>query len=480
MTCEQCRDNLTEFIEGELTPEREEQMCAHLAACSECARALAEIRVMVDALHDLPEVEPPADLRESLRGIASTAEAPSPAWWQRSRGVWTAVVGAAAAVLIIGAGVHFYPGAAGPMAPPMVADRPASVEDETIAAEREVNDAVEAAAEEPRSEAVPPSDDALAEAAAADSPAPSVEESAPSSGADAASAARPRRNAPSPRAAPVPEPEAASEPEPEPAPPVEDVAPSPGADGTIDADGGSRGPAGPAGPATRSMVAEVEEPTFSRETLTLPEPKYLDAAEGTASTTFGEGTPFTVGVSPPHEKVTGAIVPATIRLEAEADVARTRVTVSGSDDLDLVGLHKDGMLFEGPLKAGQQTVLSVRMLAKKPGPQTMTLRVRSTDPIVDTQLDVRMGNFSEPTPSAERPVQFNFVGTPIREAVSEVSRQSGMSVVVDPGVGDATVTARADDAIPAGGALRAIAEAAGLQVTEKGGTIVVERAEVDQ
>lgn len=220
------------------------------------------------------------------------------------------------------------------------------------------------------------------------------------------------------------------------------------------------------------MVAESVEAAEGPETLKIAPPAYLDAGEG-GTARIGEGTPFTVGVTPPHEKVTGTVVPATIRLQTEADVARARVTVAGSEDLELVGLGENGVVFEGPLTAGQETVLSIRMMALRAGPQSITMRVRSTDPVVDTQLDVGMGEFRPPVPPSERPVQFNFVGTPIRDAVAEITRQSGMSVIVDPGVGDATVTARADDAIPAAAALRAIAESAGLKITERGRTSVV-------
>lgn len=211
------------------------------------------------------------------------------------------------------------------------------------------------------------------------------------------------------------------------------------------------------------------------DTLKLAPPAYLDAASG-GSARIGTGTPFTVGVTPPHEKLVGTIVPATIRLEAEADVARARVTVTGSEDLELVGVGDDGTVFEGPLSAGRETTLSVRMLAQTPGTQAITLRIRSTDPVVDTRLEVGMGDFARPLPPAERPVQFNFVGTPVRQAVAEIQRQSGMSVTVDAGVGDATVTARADDAIPAAAALQSIAESAGLRVTQKNGVCVVEEA----
>ena len=44
------------------------------------------------------------------------------------------------------------------------------------------------------------------------------------------------------------------------------------------------------------------------------------------------------------------------------------------------------------------------------------MRLRSTDPVVDTRLAVGMGEFVEAVPPAERPVQFSFTDTPIREA----------------------------------------------------------------
>ncbi len=514
MTCEQCKDNLTAFIEGDLAPPDEQALREHLGTCPGCARALSEMRALVATLRRLPEVEPPAGLRESLRDIPRRGEAASPAWWQRSRTVFTAVAGAAAAALIIGAGLHFYQGESGPMAPPMVAEHSAPRQDEMSAGEpapgggadefAEPVDAVDGAeAEMPAGEGAEIEADAPTRSGR-DTPRAATGPSAAEGGVEPS---RSRGTVRVPREEPATQPRI--EPEPSPGVPDADSAPSPAPPApapeaaVTEREGeassraprmssprpdrapeggaaGPRGPAGPAGPAMRSRMAEVEERAFSEDTLTLPAPKYLDAAEGTASTQVGEGTAFTVGVTPPHERITGTIVPATVRLEAEADVARARVTVAGSDDLDLVGPGDDGVLFEGPLKAGQQTVLSVRMLARRAGTQSMTLRVRSTDPVVDTQLDVGMGEFSEPIPPAERLVQFNFVGTPIREAVSEVTRQSGMSVVVDPGVGDATVTARADDAIPAAGALRAIAEAAGLQITERDGATVVESAGEDQ
>ena len=66
MTCEHCREILSELLEGELTPTAEAEASAHLSACPACARELAELRTLVSALHALPDVDPPSDLRDRL------------------------------------------------------------------------------------------------------------------------------------------------------------------------------------------------------------------------------------------------------------------------------------------------------------------------------------------------------------------------------------------------------------------------------
>ena len=86
------------------------------------------------------------------------------------------------------------------------------------------------------------------------------------------------------------------------------------------------------------MVAAIDRAP-APDVMTLAPPAYLDAGEG-RSARVGEGTPFTVGVTPPHEKEAKTVVAATIRLETEADVARARVTVAGSEDHELVEIGR--------------------------------------------------------------------------------------------------------------------------------------------
>ncbi len=534
MTCEQCKDKLSDLIEGDLLEDAEQAMRAHLQTCPDCRRELEQMQAIVSALNGLPEVDPPDGLRDRLRQIPRDTT-PGPSWWQRSRKIAVTVTAAAAGLLLVWSGVFFYQRETGGVGGAMMAERAAAPREEAIGRRDAADEAAEeqpAAADLAPDETSPESEGPLASDAtvSADEEARSgrsgrvlpttsadrtasgsetAEPSAETSGSDggqAPSVGNASRRAPVASAPPAPDSErtepapAAAEPPsmrtpaPEartdqprsmesevadaPADSVEKSAPGGGVYAAPDQPtmtDGAEGAAGPAGPHGPTVMAErAAEPEAG--TLPVEPPAYLDAGEG-ASARIGEGTPFTVGVTPPHAKTTGTIVPATIRIETEADVARARVTVTGSAYLDVVNAREDGVVFDGPLAAGQQTVLSVRMLAHRPGDASITMRVRSTDPVVDTRLTVGMGEFSEAVPPPERPVQFNFVGTPVREAVAEISRQSGMSVIVDPGVGEATVTARADDPVPAAAALRAVADAAGLQVTEADGATVVKGAD---
>ena len=117
------------------------------------------------------------------------------------------------------------------------------------------------------------------------------------------------------------------------------------------------------------------------------------------------------------------------------------------------------------------------MLAREPGAHSTTMRLRSTDPIVDTRLEVRMGDFVMPVPPEQRTVTFDFTDTPVREAIDSVVRQSGLRVVVDQAIEERAVTIAAPDPIPAGAALRSIAAAAECAVREADGALVIEPLE---
>lgn len=516
MTCEHCREQLTDFIEGDLTAEAEREMREHLAQCAQCAQELVQMRTLVTALRELPEVEPPAELRERLRGITQVST-PGPGGWRRVRYVVATVAAAAAALVMVWTGVTYYGrgGASDTIVEPtvrMVAPvtekaleaRPAGeVAEEVAAAEGE-------AAEAPpveTTEAVPSEDEVSPRAESSTSHALPEREAR-----ERHASAPPRPTEPSRERTPRPSEvrEEVAEPAGPPVVPPSEHQGRGGSSGVllpmrapigsaVRADErearsaaparspeqesvGAAGPAGaiaPQGPLSSGPPLEFAEVQADEAgPLPVPEPQYLSVEGSTpASTGTGEGSPFVVSITPPQQRVTGVIVAATITVETENDVARARITVQGSADLELIGLDDDGELFDGPLAAGQKTVLSVHMLARRPGPQSMTMRLRSSDPIVDTRLTVRLGEFVKRIPPAQRLVTFEFLDTPIRAAIGEIVARSGMRVVVGADVGERAVTVSAPDPIPAGEALRAVAEAADCVVHQNEDVFIVEPEE---
>lgn len=72
-------DRLSDFIDGELGPEAERALQAHLAQCAECARTADELRRVVASLGSLPDTPPEIDLwpgiehRLTSRTVAASA-----------------------------------------------------------------------------------------------------------------------------------------------------------------------------------------------------------------------------------------------------------------------------------------------------------------------------------------------------------------------------------------------------------------------
>jgi hypothetical protein len=59
ITCKDIEEKLTACQEGVLSPEEKNLVENHLAACAQCASALADLKKTVELLRELPEVEPP-------------------------------------------------------------------------------------------------------------------------------------------------------------------------------------------------------------------------------------------------------------------------------------------------------------------------------------------------------------------------------------------------------------------------------------
>ncbi len=98
-TCESIWDTLSAYVDGMASPAEAERVERHVEGCALCARDLAFMRGTATALGSLPEIAPPAHLRESI--LAATLH--KPRWYQRlTIGVPVrslAVAGALAALL---------------------------------------------------------------------------------------------------------------------------------------------------------------------------------------------------------------------------------------------------------------------------------------------------------------------------------------------------------------------------------------------
>jgi len=79
MECEQCMDELTAYLDGELSEARTGEVKAHTASCPSCAaelKALKEAAELVDSR--MPAVELRPAVWQGVRGRISSMEAPDP------------------------------------------------------------------------------------------------------------------------------------------------------------------------------------------------------------------------------------------------------------------------------------------------------------------------------------------------------------------------------------------------------------------
>lgn len=76
MTNDHAMARLSEYLDGELAPGEAREVEAHLAGCSECARVLEELRAVVTAAGELPELPPDRDLWPAIEsGLSPRSDA---------------------------------------------------------------------------------------------------------------------------------------------------------------------------------------------------------------------------------------------------------------------------------------------------------------------------------------------------------------------------------------------------------------------
>ncbi len=509
MTCQECSEKLTEYMEGELPADVEARLIAHLDSCSECRDTVADLRAVVGAVTGLPEIAPPAGLRES---IGSALEEHAGARQQRAgRGrlrYWVSGVAAAAvATIVIWTGVtQMQPtatmGRETPAAIDMVADAPLSApaSDGEALSETAETDQPPAASEpvvaEPAEE--PHAEEVMIAAAPVVTPAelrPRGERSARAPVVAHETIADPA-DAPIPAMPPAPGMEGDTSDDAAraesthgtgaPSPPSmartmgasempADRAPGLAMTGAPGA-AGAAGVAGPAGPAAMAIADRMS--ADAEEGMLRVEPRYFEADATMVARTPGPvgDTPFTVSVFPPGRRVVGELVPATVTVETERTVDSARIRVIGLRSLEIVGADEDGVIYRGVLEANQRTEQTVQMRAQQPGMQSMIVNLRSSNPEVETDLVVDMGEFEHEEPATEANLQLLFHETPIGEAIEQIRQNSRMQIMVNGDLPDTRVSKDFSVGVPAQAALRIVVEDVGWQLREAEEVQIIEAA----
>jgi len=110
MRCEKARPLISAGLDGELDEIGAAQLRTHLAECIVCATERETLAATVRLLRDLPEAEPPAELRRRIGAALMDVERAAPrhrlelAWLPRPRApgwAWGGALGAAAAVVLL-------------------------------------------------------------------------------------------------------------------------------------------------------------------------------------------------------------------------------------------------------------------------------------------------------------------------------------------------------------------------------------------
>ena len=63
--CQKAQQNIELFVDGMLTENQQKQLMSHVQACARCQKALADARLLKQALSALGELEPPVGLTQS-------------------------------------------------------------------------------------------------------------------------------------------------------------------------------------------------------------------------------------------------------------------------------------------------------------------------------------------------------------------------------------------------------------------------------
>lgn len=102
--CEWVRDQLSAYSDGQLTPEERERVEAHLSGCQACSAELADLRLTIELLHEVPMVAVPRSFT-----ITTTVTASKPGFSRAFFYLRNATAAAAALLIVLVVGAYLLP-----------------------------------------------------------------------------------------------------------------------------------------------------------------------------------------------------------------------------------------------------------------------------------------------------------------------------------------------------------------------------------
>lgn len=83
MNCQQCDEQLIDYVFAELAPDARAAVARHLAGCPTCAVASCRLRADLEGVAHAEALAPPPAVRARVRAAAEAAFSKRPAWWRR-------------------------------------------------------------------------------------------------------------------------------------------------------------------------------------------------------------------------------------------------------------------------------------------------------------------------------------------------------------------------------------------------------------
>jgi hypothetical protein len=182
---------------------------------------------------------------------------------------------------------------------------------------------------------------------------------------------------------------------------------------------------------------------------------------------------------PPDDPAVGTSAPGVVEVSSRESIPQVVVSATGDEGLEID--KPGGVLYRGPLQAGEAVRVPLPMTASKAGSHEVNIEVTSDAPGGNTRLEVFVPSFRSvpaPRPQAspgDKPVSLVFKNVPIRQALMDIARQAKLRIEIPQGLGTERVSRDVRN-VPAKAALRAVAEAGGYTVTEADGVYKVARS----